>query len=466
MCNTLSLDTSAYPLKSNLAHALCLNWHHFWQPASALSRPVSGKAAATRRHEKPGSRVRNDWATNTHTHTHTHTALSLLYQAKLLLYEVLKRTNEVTLLSRVRLFVTPWTVAHQDSLSMGFSRQEYWSGLPFPYPGGLPDPGIEPGSPALQADALPEKLGSKVRNDRTHTHTHTHTHTQHWSFLCQEKLLAQGGMENEGAELFYDFDSMSPVLLFTYGTKKHAPLPEIHLYDLEVLQNLAFQYLSDSISPISPHWLPSSFTQTSWLFFYRRRETPTSKLCVFFSSCTWNIPLSHSWLVCSLTFIRKKLTFLIRPALSLSPSTQCFISSIPTVLSLLSIDHYLIDYFADCLSSPVGFKSSKGRGFGACLAPSVSPVHSSVQERTAPSKHLLNGWIKSLSPSLTLIQTHWSSPSLSWNPRILLFSTFLRALPSAWKHLKNIYTWFFLIFLPRFIFMCYLVLKAFSVQTI
>ena len=45
--------------------------------------------------------------------------------------------------SRVRLFVTPWTVAHQAPLSMGFFRQEYWSGLPFPPPGGLPDPGIE-----------------------------------------------------------------------------------------------------------------------------------------------------------------------------------------------------------------------------------------------------------------------------------------------------------------------------------
>ena len=88
---------------------------------------------------------------------------------------------------------------------------------------------MEPGSPALQGDTLPEKLGSKVRNDRTHTHT------QHWSFLYQEKLLAQGGMENEGAELFYNFDSMSLVLLSTYGTNKHAPLPEIHLYDLEVL---------------------------------------------------------------------------------------------------------------------------------------------------------------------------------------------------------------------------------------
>ena len=48
----------------------------------------------------------------------------------------------------------PWTVAYQVSLSMGFSRQEYWSGLPFPSPGDLPDPGIEPRSPELQADAL------------------------------------------------------------------------------------------------------------------------------------------------------------------------------------------------------------------------------------------------------------------------------------------------------------------------
>ena len=55
----------------------------------------------------------------------------------------------------VRLFVTQWTVAYQVSLSMGFSRQEYWSGLPFPSPGDLPNPGIKPGSPTLQADCLP-----------------------------------------------------------------------------------------------------------------------------------------------------------------------------------------------------------------------------------------------------------------------------------------------------------------------
>ena len=64
---------------------------------------------------------------------------------------------EVKSLSRVWLFATPWTVAYQSPQSMGFSIQEYWSGLPFPSPGDLPDPGIEPGSPALQADALPSE---------------------------------------------------------------------------------------------------------------------------------------------------------------------------------------------------------------------------------------------------------------------------------------------------------------------
>ena len=61
---------------------------------------------------------------------------------------------KVRSLSRVRLFVTSWTVAYQALPSMGFSRQEYWSGLPFPSPGDLPDPGIEPRSPAFQADTL------------------------------------------------------------------------------------------------------------------------------------------------------------------------------------------------------------------------------------------------------------------------------------------------------------------------
>ena len=56
------------------------------------------------------------------------------------------------LLSRVRFFVSPWAVAHQAPLSVGFSMQEYWSGLPFPSPEDLPHPGTEPGCPVLQAD--------------------------------------------------------------------------------------------------------------------------------------------------------------------------------------------------------------------------------------------------------------------------------------------------------------------------
>ena len=65
---------------------------------------------------------------------------------------------------RVRLFVTPWTVAHQAPLSMKFFRQEYWNELPFPTPGDLPDPETEPGSPTLKADSLPSELPRKSKS--------------------------------------------------------------------------------------------------------------------------------------------------------------------------------------------------------------------------------------------------------------------------------------------------------------
>ena len=76
------------------------------------------------------------------------------------LFLILEENNSVfimKLLSCVRLFATPWTVAYQAPPSMGFSRQECWSGLPFPSPEDLPNPGIEHGSPTLQADSLPSE---------------------------------------------------------------------------------------------------------------------------------------------------------------------------------------------------------------------------------------------------------------------------------------------------------------------
>ena len=71
------------------------------------------------------------------------------------------------LLSPVQLFATPWTVTYQAPLFMGFSRQEYWSRLPFPSPGDLPNPGIEPRSPALQADALLSEPPGKASSHKS-----------------------------------------------------------------------------------------------------------------------------------------------------------------------------------------------------------------------------------------------------------------------------------------------------------
>ena len=64
--------------------------------------------------------------------------------------------------------MTPWIVAHQAPLSMGFSRQEYWSGLPFPFPGDLPDPVIKPGSPALELDSLLSEPSGKFLLTKRH----------------------------------------------------------------------------------------------------------------------------------------------------------------------------------------------------------------------------------------------------------------------------------------------------------
>ena len=80
-------------------------------------------------------------------------------------------------LSCVDSFATPWSVARQVPLSIGFSRQEYWSGLPFPPPGDLPDPGIKPGSPALVGKVLP------LSHQGRHLSVYTRLCTQHMSHV-------------------------------------------------------------------------------------------------------------------------------------------------------------------------------------------------------------------------------------------------------------------------------------------
>ena len=91
------------------------------------------------------------------------------YQSKVWIQDHKKKVCES--LSHVWLFATPCAVAHQASLSMEFSRQEYWSGLPFLSPGALPDPGIKTGAPALQVDSLPSAdcwLQSKLESSKTY----------------------------------------------------------------------------------------------------------------------------------------------------------------------------------------------------------------------------------------------------------------------------------------------------------
>ena len=91
---------------------------------------------------------------------------------------------KVKLLSCVRLFATPWTVAYQASPSMGFSRQEYRSGSPFPSPADLPDPGIELESPALQEDSLSAELPGKPNRIQCNTSITLH------SIIILEKAMA------------------------------------------------------------------------------------------------------------------------------------------------------------------------------------------------------------------------------------------------------------------------------------
>ena len=109
--------------------------------------------------------------------------------------------SEEKSLSRVRLFVTPWTVAYQASPSMGFSTQEYWSGLPFPSPGDLPDPGIEPGSPALEADALTSEPPGKPHNKDKAEHKNKRINPTRGRKICKPHASNEGASKHTRANI-------------------------------------------------------------------------------------------------------------------------------------------------------------------------------------------------------------------------------------------------------------------------
>ena len=105
-----------------------------------------------------GRRVGHNWATSFSLSYMTLLAFNQYLHTGFFCKNIMTKWKS---LSCVWLSATAWTVVYQASLSMGFSRQEYWSGLPFPSPGDLPDPGIKPRSPALQADTSPSEPQGK-----------------------------------------------------------------------------------------------------------------------------------------------------------------------------------------------------------------------------------------------------------------------------------------------------------------
>ena len=97
-------------------------------------------------------------------------------------------------LSHVCFFASPWTIPWQAPLSMGFSRQKYWNVLPFPSPGDLPNPVINPGSSALQADSL---LSKELGNPKIYTiHTSYNNHNKYRVFIAYIPILEQCVMES------------------------------------------------------------------------------------------------------------------------------------------------------------------------------------------------------------------------------------------------------------------------------
>ena len=108
----------------------------------------------------------------------------------------LRNKSKCQSLSCVRLFATPWTVVFQAPLSMAFSRQYYWGGLPFPFPGDLPNPGIEPGSPALQTHALPSEPPGKSLVLIILVHKHFYWSFRKLSSISLELLIDKTTYEN------------------------------------------------------------------------------------------------------------------------------------------------------------------------------------------------------------------------------------------------------------------------------
>ena len=232
--------------------------------------------------------------------------------------------SEVKWLSRVWLFVTPWTIAYQAPPSIRFSRQEYWSGLPFPSPGDLPDPGIEPQSPAFQADALTSEPPGKPPNihsvqfSSVLSLSHVWLFTTPWIAACQTSLsitISWSSLKLTSIELVMP---SSHLIL-------HRPLfllppipPNIRVFSNESTLRMRWpNYWSFSISIIlsKEHPGPISF-RMDWLDLLADQESlksllqlHSSKASILRCSAFFTVQLSHPYMTTRKTIALTRRTF-------------------------------------------------------------------------------------------------------------------------------------------------------------
>ena len=178
--------------------------------------------------------------------------------------------SKVSVAQSIWLFVTPWTVDPQAPQSMEFSRQEYWSGLPFPSPRGLPDPGMEPGSPALKAGffLLSEPPGKPVWPDE----------------------LLQGGLSRLLAKSsFLHLIGLNPLFPWLYKSRRRGCTWGPHIW-------------VKSFSHFKSHWLPflplSHASQRKFSAFKSScdRVRPTLKICIFKINCVLQHKKRHPYM--------------------------------------------------------------------------------------------------------------------------------------------------------------------------
>ena len=166
--------------------------------------------------------------------------------------------------SHVQLFVTPWTVAHQVPLFMEFSKQEYWSGLPFPSSGDLPDPGIKPRSPALPAASLLTKCSGKTLGSLLIKRSPPPTHPQGYS--TRSRSISCFLSENQQEVALREYIQKQDTCVWRRGERSVHSLGFPQNRAVQVWQAVTYLCLCETLQKLEEFLPPSSFLSPFWCY--------------------------------------------------------------------------------------------------------------------------------------------------------------------------------------------------------